>query len=114
MHEGNKHFSPNLLFLLARFFESFCPGLQHLCSLFKSHINLLAHWKQTLGEIHVIFLEKLDGNKDEINIVETQSSLFSVLFLLLEEGQWMISPMSTRIQVVRCMVTVVEGETVTL
>lgn len=64
--------------------------------------------------MHVILLEKLYGNKDEVNVVETQGPLFSVLFLLLEKGQWVVPPVSTGIQVVRSVVTIVEGETVAL
>ena len=47
--------------------------------------------------MHVILLEKLYGNKDEVNVVETQGPLFSVLFLLLEKGQWVVPPVSTGI-----------------
>lgn len=103
----------NLLFLLIGL-ESTCPSLQHLHSFLKGHVDLIAHWNQTFGQMHVILLQQLNGDEYVVNVAEYQSPLFCVATLLFGKGHWVASPVSMGIQVMRSMVAIVERETIAL
>jgi hypothetical protein len=75
---------------------------------------LIANWHKTSSEMHVIFLQQLDRNHDVINVVKNKCMLIRVPVLLLDEGNWVLSPMSAGIEVVGGMVSIIVTKAITL
>lgn len=62
----------------------------------------------------IVLAQQIDGNEDIVDIAEDERALLCVPGLLLHERRGVVSPVAAGIQVVRGVVTVVEGEAVAL
>lgn len=62
----------------------------------------------------IIFPQQVHGKHDIVDIAKNKSMLFSVAILLFQEGDGMIAPVSSRIEMVGGMVAVVIAEAVAL
>lgn len=82
-----------------------CP--QHRRDLIQVHSDLVAHWNKTLGKIPVVFLQQLHGHHDVVDITEDQRVFPGVGVLLLDESDWMLSPMTPGVEVMGGVVSVV-------
>lgn len=78
------------------------PGLalQHGHSLFVTEFHLLAYGDQASSDVVVVLAQKIDGEHHVVDVVEHERMLVGVLLLLRQECDWVITPMSQRIEVV--------------
>ena len=88
--------------------------MDHLGSLLKGHVDLLAHRDQTLGQMHVVLLQNLDRNENKVYVAKHQGTLLGITLLLPDKGTWVVSPVATGIQMMRSMVAVIEREAIAL
>lgn len=88
--------------------------MDHLGSLLKGHVDLLAHRDQALGQMHVVLLQHLDRNEDKVNVAKYQGTLLGITLLLSDKGAWMVSPVAAGIQMMRSMVPIIEREAIAL
>lgn len=62
----------------------------------------------------VVFPEQVDSDENVINVPEDEGVFLGIAVLLLEKGDGVVSPMATRVEVVRSVIAIVKGEPVTL
>lgn len=79
-----------------------------------THTNLIAHRHQTLRQCIVVLHQQPDRNHQVIDIVKHQSSAFAVCFFGLQEVDRLVAPVPARVEMVRCVVAVVEAVAVAL
>lgn len=105
-----------LLFTLfrRRFGELSRPTTQHLHSLLHGPVSLITDGDHTFSQELVVLPKQVHSNENVIDISEDQSIFLSIEVLLLKESDRVISPVTTRVQVVRSVVAVIERESVTL
>lgn len=84
------------------------PAAQHFCSLLQSHVDLVTHWNQALCKVSVVFAQQIHSNEDVVNVPEDQGPFLGIAVFALDECHRVISPVATRIQVVRSVVPIVE------
>jgi hypothetical protein len=91
-----------------------CLALEHSYSLLVGHLHLIAHWYQATCNVIVVLPQQIDCKKHVVNVVEYQSMLVRILLLLREKSHRMLTPMSERVEVVRCVVAIVVAVTIAL
>lgn len=62
----------------------------------------------------VVFPKQVDSDENVINVPENEGVFLGIAVLLLEKGDGVVSPMATRVEVVRSVIAIVKGEPVTL
>jgi hypothetical protein len=62
----------------------------------------------------VVLAEQCDGEHEIVDVVEHKCMFVGVLLFLRKEGNGVITPMTKRIEVVRCVVAIVVAVTVAL
>lgn len=101
-------------FLDIRMTETARPSPQHLRSLLKGHIDLISNRDKAFRQMNIVLTQQVHRNKDVIHIPEHKSALLSIAILLLDECCRMVSPVTTRVKMMRSVVPIVEGEAITL
>jgi hypothetical protein len=94
--------------------KSFRLRPQHVRQLFLVHPHLLPYRHQTSRQLDIVFSEQRDCHHQVVDIVKDKGRAGSVLGFGPEESAWVIAPMAQWIQVMRCMVAVIEAVAVTL
>lgn len=64
--------------------------------------------------MHVVLLQQLESEEKVVNVVEDQRTTLAVCFFRLEEVHWLLAPMPSGVEVVGCVVAVVEAESIAL
>lgn len=105
---------PSALFLCFSAWEPMSPAAQHLHSLFKSHIDLVTHGDETLCQVDIVLAQQVHGDENVVDVSEDQCPFLGISFPALDKCHRVISPVATRVQVVRCVVSVIEGVPVAL
>lgn len=101
-------FNPNLLL---RKLPCFTP--QHLRPLLQRHPHLrLTNGHKTFRKIQIVLLHEFDGQHDVVYVFEDEGALRCVFVFGAEEGGWVVAPVAAGVEVVRCVVAVVEAEAV--
>lgn len=101
-------FNPNLLLR-----ESPRLTPQHFRPLLQRHPHLrLPYRYKTFRQIHVIFLHELDGHHDIVYIFEDERSLRGVFALCPHESGGVVAPVASGVEVVRCVIAIVETEAI--
>lgn len=62
----------------------------------------------------VVLAQQVHGNEDKVHVSKHQGPFLRIALPALDERDWVVSPMAAGVQVVRCVVAVVEGEAITL
>ena len=62
----------------------------------------------------VVFAQEVDGDENVVDIAEDEGSFFRIPIFTLHKCYRVISPMATGVQMMRGMVTIVEGVPVAL
>jgi hypothetical protein len=75
---------------------------------------LITDRDHTFSQELVVLPKQIHSNENVIDVSEDQSIFLGIDILLLEERDRVISPVATRVQVVRSVVAVIERESVTL
>lgn len=83
----------------------FCP--QHRRNLIQIHSDLVAQRNKTFGKIPVVFLQQLHCHHDVVNVAKDQRTFPGVSVLLLNESDWMLSPMAAGVEMMRGVVSVI-------
>lgn len=101
---NRRHYSETLSLLLELlpnvfFGELARQTLQKLNTLLHGEICLSAKRNQTLGKVLIVFHHQPIGDHQKVNIVEQDCSLLSVRLPLLQERNWVITPMPERVEV---------------
>lgn len=94
--------------------ELSCLALQHLDLLFERELHLVTHWYQAACKVLVVFAQQRDSEHEVVDVVEHECMLISVLLLLREEGDRVITPMAKRVEVVGRVVSIIVAVTVAL
>lgn len=89
-------------------------GAQHVGNLLFGHVDLIADWNEAVGKIQIIFAQQPDGHHVVIDVVKDERASLGVRILGLEEVDGLLAPMPAWVQVVSCVIAVVEAETVAL
>ena len=78
--------------------SSLCPQEFHL--LLVAEMDLVSDRDYTLGEVVVVFPHEFYGDHQVVNVRQNQCAAVVVLLLALEEADWVVAPVSTRIEMV--------------
>jgi hypothetical protein len=62
----------------------------------------------------VVLAEQCDGEHEIVDVIEHKCMFIGVLLFLRKEGNGVITPMTKRVEVVRCVVAIVVAVTVAL
>jgi len=103
-----------MLFLRFGAWEPTGPTAQHIRTLFKGHVDLVAHGDKTLCQVDIVLAQQVHGDENIVDVSEDQCPFLGILIPPLEECHWVISPVATRVQMVRRVVSIIEGVTVAL
>jgi hypothetical protein len=87
---------------------------EHRSELFIGLPNLFTHGNQAFGDIVVVFPQEQIGQFNEVYFLERQRSPFRELPLGFDEGVRMFAPMSSREEMMRSVVAVIETVSVCL
>jgi hypothetical protein len=55
----------------------------------------------------IVLSEQVDRKKEVIDVIENDCVLVGVLLLLRKERNWMFTPVTERIEVMRCVIAIV-------
>lgn len=89
-------------------------SLQHGNSLVHGECNLVSDRDQAFGQSLVVLHQQSNGQHEIINVVEDNGVLVCVCLLRLVERNWVLTPVSKRVEVMRGVVTIVVAEAVAL
>lgn len=89
-------------------------GAQHGSNFLQTHADLIPHGNQAFGQVQVVLAQQPDGDHDIIDVAKHQGMLGRVTVLLLQERVGVLAPVTTRVEVVRGVVSVVVAETIAL
>lgn len=87
---------------------------KHCSDLRLAHRFLLADGHQVVRQIVVVFTDKPDCDHEKIDIMEDERFAVGIEMLLLKEVNRLLSPVTQRVQMVSCVISVVEREAVAL
>lgn len=108
--------SANFLELLAYIIFCELPGLRakHIRKFGLAHANLITNRHKAGCKVRVIFHQKLDRHHKPVDVVKDECASGTVRFFRLDKVDRMISPMTPRVEMMCCMVSVVEADTIAL
>lgn len=102
------------MFLRVGMRESSSPAAQHFCSLLQSHVNLVTYRDKALRQVVIVFAQQVHSNEDVVDVSEDQSPFLCIAVFALDKCYRVISPVATRVQVVRSVVPIVKGVSIAL
>jgi hypothetical protein len=94
--------------------ELSCLALQHGHPLFMCEVHLRTHGNQAASDVIVVLSQQINRKHHIVDVVEHERMLVRVLLLLRQERDWMIAPMTERIEVMGSVVAVVVAVSVAL
>lgn len=89
-------------------------GAQHVCDFLARHVNLVADGHEAVGEVEVVVAHESEGHHVVVDVVEDEGATVAVGGFGLEEVNGLLAPVAAGVEVVGCVVAVVEAETVAL
>ena len=87
---------------------------QHVHELGVGHVHLGAEGHEVAGEGGVVLAQQAEGQHVEVDVAEDEGAAAGVEVLVLDEVRGLVAPVAARVEVVGCVVAVVEGEAVAL
>lgn len=79
-----------------------------------AELYLIAHRHQAAREMIVVPPQQGNGEEKVVDVVEHKRMLIRVLLLLRKECHWVFTPVTKRVQMVRCMIAIVVAVAVAL
>lgn len=89
-------------------------ALEQGCALIQGHGDLVANGHHAPGEGLVVLEHEPRGDHEVVNVVEDEGVLLGVQRLALDECGWVLAPVAEGVEVVGCVVAVVEAVAVAL